>query len=206
MRKVIITLSLLLATQALLAASPGKQIQCWTDDQGKRSCGDTVPPQYAKKEREYFNDQGMVVDTKSRQLTPEEQAEQQKKEAEAAAELKRVQEQAAYDKFLTDTYNSTKELEKDRDLRTQTLDGRIGLAKKAIADNEKTLADLRGRVDAASKGGKKPDKNLLKQVRKFEKSLAENQKGVEQLQEERANTVAKFNKDIERYKVLRPGL
>lgn len=186
------------------AAADMKQIQCWTDDKGNRSCGDTVPPQYAKKEREIFNRQGVVVEKKSRQQTPEEVAEEKRKSDEAAAELKHAQEQAAYDKFLTDTYNSPKELEAARKLREQTLDGRIALAKKAIADNEKTLVDLHGRVDSAAKAGKKADKASLDQVKKFDRSLADNKKAVVQLEEEKEKMVTKFNQDIERYKVLRP--
>lgn len=200
--KVLLLISVL--SVVVQTAHAQKRIQCWTDDKGNRSCGDSVPPQYAKKEREYFNRQGMVVEKKSRQQTPEEVAEEKRKSDEAAAELKHAQEQAAYDKFLTDTYNSPKELESARKLREQTLDGRIVLAKKAIADNEKTLVDLHGRVDSAAKAGKKADKGSLDQVKKFDRSLADNKKAVVQLEEEKEKMVTKFNQDIERYKVLRP--
>ena len=207
MRKVFVSLIGMSLVSALEAAGPPpsglKQIQCWTDDKGSRMCGDTVPPQYAKKEREFFNRQGIVVGKKSRELTPEEAAEEKRKADEAAAELKRIQEHAAYDKFLTDTYGSSKELEAARKLREQTLDGRIGLAQKAIADNEKALADLRGRVDKAGK--KQPDKKLMDQIRKFEASLADNKTSVVQLQQDKEKMVAKFNKDIARYQELRPG-
>lgn len=206
MRKVFITLLGMLMLSAGLQATAVagmKQIQCWTDDKGARMCGDTVPPQYAKKEREIFNRQGIVVGKKQRELTPEEAAEEKRKADEAAAELKRIQEQAAYDKFLTDTYDSSKELESARKLREQTLDGRIGLAQKAIADNEKTLADLRGRVDKSGK--KQPDKKLQDQIKKFETSLADNKTSVVQLQQEKEKMVDKFNKDIARFKELRPG-
>ncbi len=209
MRKVfglLLGMALLPVLSHTVQAAGLKQIQCWTDDKGNRSCGDTVPPQYAKKEREYFNRQGIVVGKKSRQLTPEEVADEKRKADEAAAELKRIQEQAAYDKFLTDTYGSTRELEAARKLREQTLDGRIGLAKKAIADGEKTLADLHGRVASINKAGKKqPDKKLLDQVKKFEGALADNKAAVVQLQQEKEKTIAKFDQDIARYQVLRPG-
>jgi len=209
MRKVFISLPgiLLLPLLAHTAQAAGlRQIQCWTDDKGNRSCGDTVPPQYAKKEREFFNRQGVVVGKKSRELTPEEAAEEKRKSDEVAAELKRLQEQTAYDKFLTDTYGSAKELEAARKLREQTLDGRISLAQKAVADNEKTLVDLRGRVASIAKTGKKqPDKKLLDQVKKFETSLTDNKTAIVQMQQEKEKMTAKFNQDIARFKILRPG-
>ena len=201
------SLFLFIALPLVVSAAPvgGKKIQCWTDNKGNRSCGDSVPPQYADKEREIFNNRGIVVDRKARQLTPEEVKALETKKAEEAAAAKQAQEQLAYDKFLTDTYGSSKELESARILREQTLDGRLGLVKKAIADNEKTVVDLRGRVAAQSKPGKKPDKRLEGQLKKFEASLEDNKKSAVQLQQEREKMVAKFNSDIERYKFLRPG-
>jgi hypothetical protein len=205
MRKVLTTLILVSALPLAAQAAGSPKIQCWTDDKGVRSCGDHVPPQYAKQEREIYNSEGVVVDKKDRQKTPEEIAEDDRKAA-AAAEADRVaQTQKAYDKFLTDTYSSSKELEAARTLREQTMDGRMSLLQKSIADNKKALADLHGRVDALNKAGKKPDQHLLDQIKKFEASLADSEKSTTQLTDEKARMVAKFNQDIERYKQLRPG-
>jgi hypothetical protein len=208
MRKIMIPMLVLLALPLAAQAQQmpgGKKIQCWTDDKGNRSCGDHVPPQYAKKEREIFNQQGVVVAKKARQLTPEEVAEADRKAAEAAAAQKQAEAQAAYDRFLTDTYSSVKELESARDARLQIIDGRSSLAQKSIADAEKTLIDLRSRVDSAKAASKLPADRLLKQVKKFEDALADNTNAVTQLQAEREKTQTKFNQDIERYKQLRPG-
>lgn len=207
MRKVLAGLFLLctLPMVAHAQAPGGKRIQCWTDDKGHRSCGDSVPPQYSQKARELYNNQGVVVGTKARQLTPEEAAEADRKQADDAAAAKHMQEQLAYDKFLTDTYGSSKELEAARTLREQTLDGQLTLIQKSIADNEKTLTDLRGRADTQTKAGKKPDGRLLDQIKKFEGSLEDSKKSADQLQSEKLKMVSKFNLDIERYKLLRPG-
>lgn len=208
MRKILIVI---LAALPMLAAAqqqsgkPVKRIQCWTDEKGARSCGDHVPPQYAKEQRDIYNNQGVVIGTQSRQKTPEEIAEDERKAAEAAAAQKKIEEQAAYDRFLQDTYANAKEIEAARDARLQIIDGRSALAQKSIADTEKTLVELRGRVDGAKKANKTPDARALKQVAKFEESLAGNKEAVVQLQKEREQTATKFNQDIERYKQLRPG-
>lgn len=207
MRKVLAGFFLLCAVSLVAHAQApgGKRIQCWTDDKGNRSCGDSVPPQYSQKERELYNNQGVVVGKKLRQLSPAEAAEADRKVADEDAAAKRMQEQLAYDKFLTDTYNSSKELEAARALREQTFDGRLGLIQKSIADNEKTLTDLRGRADSQTKAGKKADARLLDQIQKFEVSLDDSKKSEAQLQSEKLKMVSKFNLDIERYKLLRPG-
>ena len=207
MRKIIFILltALPLLASAQQSASGAKKIQCWTDDKGSRNCGDHVPPQYAKEQRDIYNSQGVVIGTQARQKTPAEVAEDERKAAEAAAAQRHIEEQAAYDRFLMDTYGSSKELESTRDLRLQMIDGRVGLAQKAISDNQKTLDDLRSRVAAAKAAGKAPDDKLLKQVQKFEDSLADSTNAVSQLQKEREGTQTKFGQDIERYKQLRPG-
>jgi len=53
------------------SAGSGK-IQCWTDEHGQRACGNSVPAQYADKERETLNGRGRVVETKSHATTIEE--------------------------------------------------------------------------------------------------------------------------------------
>lgn len=207
MRKISIILltALPLIASAQQGTTNAKKIQCWTDEKGNRSCGDHVPPQYAKQQRDIYNSQGVVIGTQSREKTAAEIAEDQRKAAEAEAAQKKIEEQAAYDRFLLDTYASSKELESTRDLRIQMIDGRAALAQKAVADNQKTLEDLHSRVAAAKAAGKAPDKKLLKDVKKYEDSMTDSSEAVKQLQKERETTQTKFAQDIERYKQLRPG-
>lgn len=195
----VISMLLPLASQA----QGKKKIQCWTDERGHRSCGDRVPPQYAKTEREIINERGVVVGTKSRQKTAEEIAEEERKAQAEAEAQKQAQAKVAYDRFLIDSYSSIKDLETARDLRLQMTDGRIQLAEKALADSQKTLKDLKDQVAAATAAKKEPDKKLLGQVRKFEKAVAENSESVTQLQRDREQTQIKFAQDIQRFRELK---
>jgi len=63
------------AAVALLGSTAwagSSRIQCWTDDQGHRACGNAVQAQYADKERQVLNERGQVVETKSHAPTIEE--------------------------------------------------------------------------------------------------------------------------------------
>lgn len=190
-----------------LAAAPdsGRKLQCWTDEKGQRACGDRVPPQYAKQERQVINSQGMVVGTKARQKTDAEIAEEQRKAEAAAAEKKRLEEQTAYDKYLLQTFSNVAELQGVRDTRVATLDGRLKLAEKSVADTEASLKGLRERAAADQKAGKPVDARLGKQIKEFEAALVDGHKAVDQLRKDREQIGAKFDKDIERYKKLRTG-
>jgi hypothetical protein len=203
----------LLAASLLAAADAGAQAttatrkyQCWTDASGQRACGDRVPPEYASEERQVFDRQGRVVETRPRQKTAEELAEENRRVAEAAAAKRRIEEAAAYDRFLLDTYSSGRDLERARDERFATLDSRLRLTEKAVADDEKALAGLEARVDALLQKDKEPDATLKKQLRNVKRTLHNNRTAIERIKADRIAIDAKFSQDILRYQQLRFGI
>jgi len=205
MQKILFGLLLsVVACAAHAQSSAPKKFQCWTDERGQRACGDRVPPQYAKEQRQVFDSQGRVIETRERQKTPEELAEAERQAAEAA-EAKRQQEaEAAYDRFLRDSYSSVKDLERARNERLATLDGRSNLARQAVESDEKSKSQLQSRIELQTKNGK-PAEDLQKQLRAVDKTLRENRAGIEQMQKDRERVCAEFLRDILRYQELTMG-
>lgn len=184
-------------------AARGK-IQCWTDAQGSRVCGDSVPPEYAKQEINVMDKQGRVVDTRSREKTPEELAADKQAADEAAALKLKTEKQAAYDKYLTDSYSSVKDLERARNERLATLDGRVNLANQAVAGSDKVKTDLQARIDGLLKKGRPVDVQQ-KQLREADKSLRDNRAAISQMQKDREHVCGDFLRDIRRYQELTMG-
>ncbi|MGH8461182.1 MAG: hypothetical protein ACRESS_06210 [Stenotrophobium sp.] len=203
MRKIeiLICSGLLLPLAAFAAGAP--KIQCWTDEHGNRACGDQVPPQYAKVQRDVINSQGVTVQTEARQKTPEEIAQDERQAAEQKAQEEAAQKQAAYDRFLLQTYNSADDLKAARDLRLQAIDGRLKLAQKSVADSQNTLGGLHEQRDKILASGKQPNVAQLKQLHNFEHALTDNQQAVISLQAERVKVKTQFDQDIERYQQLK---
>lgn len=199
-----VLLGSLLLTTVAPAAGAGK-VECWTDDKGQRACGDRLPPEYAKEERQIFDRQGRVVQTKPRQKTPEEVAEQARKAQEAVELESKTKKAVAYDKFLTDTYTSVKDLERARNERLSTIDSRTLLTQQAVKNDEKSLEGLKVQVDAQLKSGKGSPAALQKQSRVVEKALRNNRVAIEQMQKDRENICTNFTRDIVRYQELRMG-
>ncbi|HWU68219.1 MAG TPA: hypothetical protein VN046_05035 [Stenotrophobium sp.] len=195
----------LLCTGLLLPLASWAKIQCWTDEQGNRACGDQVPPQYAKVQRDVVNSQGIVVDTEARQKTPEEIAQDEKRAAEQKAAQQAAEQQAAYDRFLIGTYNSVDDIKAARDLRIQAIEGRLNLVRKSVSDSRDTLKGLLQQRDSITSAGKQPNPGLLKQIAKFQKSEIDGQNAEDQLNAEREQTAAKFAADIVRYQQLKQG-
>lgn len=204
MRKTLIPALLAALTFVPTAQAAGKLV-CWTDNKGQRACGDRVPPEYAKGEREVLDGQGRVVEKKSKQKSAEQLAEEERQVAAAKAEKERFEKQSKYDRFLLQTFNSPKDLEQSRDSRLRALNGQIVLNDKSIAETEKTLKSLNTRVETAKKNGKPVDAGLTKQINQFEQGLAESRASIEQKRKEQDEVRAKFGADIERYNKLRSG-
>ncbi len=205
MRPVWLMLTLALAAAAAAAVcqpSYAGRIVCWTDDSGRRACGDRVPPQYAKKERQVFDDSGRVIETRPRQKTFEEVEDEQRRAAELEARRKLAQERAAYDRFLMTTFASVAELEKTRDARLATLNGRLELAEESLKQNQKAINQLKSQIADAVAAGRAVPAQLTNQLREFEQSFESNRHAVLKLREERTAMRVKFYEDIERFRAL----
>ena len=199
----LVSVALPVAAQQQVQQKP-KKIQCWTDAQGNRACGDHVPPEYARQERKTIDNQGRTIGTHEREKTPEEIAAEERAAADAAAEKVRVEKQLAYDRFLTDSYSSVKDLERARNERLATLDGRVNLANQAVVASEKSRDELRRRIDGLLKKSRPVDVPQ-KQLRETEKGLRDNRAAISQMQKDREHVCADFLRDIRRYQELTMG-
>ena len=195
-----ILMTLLSMTSAGLAQS---KLYRWVDDNGQVHYGDRIPPQYAKKERAEINERGVVVDVKAREKTSDELAAEQAAALTAAEEAQRAEEQARYDRYLISSFNSVADLMALRDDRLSLLESRLTLARKSVADTEKSLTGLIERRDKLQSAGKPVPDKLNKQISEFESSLVAGLRSVSGLEEEQVETRRKFTNDIERYIELR---
>lgn len=199
MRASLITVLILALIPAAAMAQTKKKMVCWVDDKGVRACGDAVPPQYAKKEREVLNERGVVVERLAGEKTAEELQNEARKLEEARAAMKA----ADYDRYLQQSFSKAMDLEAARDERLLTVKGRLRLAERALADGEKILADLRSRADKLRAEDKPLDAKLSKNLQDFETGVADNQKAVAALTAERESLKVKYERDVARYRELR---
>ncbi len=180
--------------------SDDKGIVCWQDERGQRACGDHVPPQYAKTQREIYNRSGVVVKTLKAEETPEQRAAEQRAAEEMQHQLDEQQKQQANDKFVLQTYRSLDELKAERDNRLATFDTRLDLAQKAVDRGGASLKDLQDRADVERTAGRDPSPELEAQIRAFAAAHAANISAMERIRQEREATSAQFEHYIELYR------
>jgi len=180
--------------------NPDKDIVCWQDERGQRACGDHVPPQYAKKQRDLYNQRGVVVKTLKAEETPEQRAAEERAAEDAQHLLDQQQKQQANDKFVLQTYRSLDELKSERDSRLASFDTRMDLAQKAVQRGDAALRDLQDRADVERTAGRDPSPELQAQIRSFAAAQAENITAMERIRQDREATAAQFEHYIDLYR------
>ncbi len=194
----------LLATAAALAAPPnqskGPVTYRWVDDQGVVHYGDTVPPQYAAKDREIINPQGVPVGHLDAQKTPEQLAADERQRAEMIK-------QKQHDTFLVTTYTSVKDIEALRDARLDQLKTQQSAGQQYVESLRSRLTALEARAmnfrpysDSAN-ARRMPDdlaENLVRTVNELQVQAG----ALAARASEEADVRAQFDADIARYREL----
>ncbi|OGS92508.1 MAG: hypothetical protein A2061_10790 [Gallionellales bacterium GWA2_59_43] len=173
----------------------------WVDDKGTTHYGETIPPEYANRDRAELNQAGREVNKKEI-LTPEERAA---KEQEAA--LKREEELAAKerkrrDKALLNTYSNSKEIDLARSRNLQQVEGRINSANSQIKMARENLTGFQHEADALTKAGKKIHPSLQEDLKESRARLNKLQQELKKAQEEKAAVEARYDADKARYQEL----
>jgi chromosome segregation ATPase len=173
----------------------------WVDDDGITHYGETIPPEYAGKDRAELNKAGREVNKKN-VLTPEQQ--QAKKEADAK---KREEDQAAlekkrHDQTLLSTYSNVNEIDLARSRSLQQLDAHINSIHSQIKLINDTLLGLQNEADGYNKAKKPIPASLQEDLHETQTRRNRLQQTLEKLEAEKASIVARYEADKARYHEL----
>ncbi|MDB5987991.1 MAG: hypothetical protein JWR16_3044 [Nevskia sp.] len=183
---------------ATAAADPTASTQLlyrWVDTQGHVHFSDRVPPEAVHQQYSEVDGKGRTRKLIEREKTPEEAAA-------AARSAKLAEQQASYDRYLLQTYARADDLELARAAQLQSLEQRSAAARKALADNQATLSDLRSRSVSAAAEGPAASAALQRQIKSFETSGAQTTDLLRKLDSERGTSAARFDADVQRYQLL----
>jgi hypothetical protein len=205
------TLTRLLCLGALgLAASPvvGQEFYCWKDDDGATRCGDVVPPDQSRFDRNIRNSQGIILRFEEGEITPEEQqAILERLQREEAA--KRAKEESdRYDRMLLDSYENVADIEARRDRFLAQFQGQIIVAELYLGNLGNRLESLMQRASSYSPYNESADaapipENLAKDIENTESSISNFTRRLQQILSEQQRTRDQFEKDMIRFRELR---
>ncbi|HEY1725971.1 MAG TPA: DUF4124 domain-containing protein [Steroidobacteraceae bacterium] len=182
--------------------SPAQSTQTyrWTDDKGVVHYGDSVPSEYAGKERAVLNNQGVEVG----HIAGQKSAAQMAQEAQAAAAAR---ERAQRDQTLLSSYGSTKEIEIVRDERLAQIEGQLQASSTYIESLATRLGALQERAlqfqpySSEPNARKMPD-DLAEELVRTSNEARNQRKELDAKRKEQADTRAQFESDIQRFREL----
>jgi hypothetical protein len=172
----------------------------WVDDQGVVHYGDQIPAQYAGKNRQVINPQGIPVQQIDGQKSPDQLAT----EARArAADIKQKQ----HDSFLVTTYTSVKDIESLRDARLDQLHTQRNAAVQYVESLKSRLGALQSRAQAfrpysTNAAARRMPDDLAEDLVRTVDEMHTQTTALATSGEEEAKLRAQFQADIERYREL----
>jgi hypothetical protein len=211
----VVALSCALLSGPVLADSKSKagaeKLYKWVDENGIVHYGDRVPAEYAKRERQVLNEQGVPIKTLQKELTPTEMAAELRRIEQESAQAQAAARATERDRILLLSYIDVREIEMLRDQRIATLDGQLKVNEHYVGRLRSQLLDLEGRArdynypfDERSALPQLPDelaKDLLATVNQLSRREAESHR----IRGEQAEIRAQFDADIARFRELKPG-
>ena len=176
----------------------------WVDNHGITHYGETVPPEYADKDRVELNPAGRVIKSEEA-ATPERRRAKEQADAKKQEEEKTSLEQHRHDKTLVNTYSSVKEIDLARIRSLQQIDARINVINSSIKTANDNLLALQKEADNDVKGNKKIPDSLQEDLKNAQARLTKLQQDLENPKAEKAAMDARFDADKARYIELTGG-
>lgn len=173
----------------------------WVDDKGTTHYGETIPPEYAHRDRSELDKSGRVIEKKDVLTSEERRASEQaviKKRADEEAALERKRR----DKALVNTYSDEKEIDLARNRNLQQVEARIGSISSQIKMANDNLLAFQKEAEDRAKAGKKIYPTLQEDLKESRERLAKLQQDMEKAKAEKATLDARYDADKARYKEL----
>jgi predicted nucleic acid-binding Zn-ribbon protein len=173
----------------------------WVDDKGTTHYGETIPPEYANKDRSELGKSGRVIEKKE-VLTPEERRASEQADAKKRADEEAALERKRRDKALVNTYSNEKEIDLARNRNLQQVEARIDSISSQLKMANDNLLAFQKEADALVKAGKKIHPSLQEDLKESQERLAKLQQDLEKAKTEKATLDARYDADKARYKEL----
>jgi hypothetical protein len=182
----------------------------WVDDKGVVHYTDSIPPQYANRDRNVLNNQGVRVGFEEGEITPEERAAMAAREAEAATEAAAKAEVARRDRMLLETYLSVADIEDLRNRRLELLESQIKVTELYLTNLRKRLVSLQDEASVykpytTREGAPQIPPNLALDISRTAASINLYEETLSRTRSDQATLRTAFDADIARFRELKGG-
>lgn len=173
----------------------------WVDDKGTTHYGETIPPEYANKDRSVLGKDGRVIKTQE-VLTPEERRAKEQMDAQKRKDDEAASEEKRRDRTLLNTYSNVTEIDLARSRNLQQVDTRINSTNTLIKRADDNLLALQKEADNLSKANRPIPASLQDDLKESQSRLTKLRQELAKHMEEKASVEARYDADKVRYKEL----
>jgi hypothetical protein len=173
----------------------------WVDEKGITHYGETIPPEYADRDRAELNKSGRTIKTIEVPTAAERKAQKM------ADEKKRADEKAALEKkrrdlTLTSTYSSVSEIDLARNRSLQQVNARINNNTSQLKMEGDNLLGLQKESEQYTKANKQIPSALQDELKDTQVRVDRLQKNLDKSLAEKAVVEARYDADKARYQEL----
>jgi hypothetical protein len=181
-------------------------IKCWSNADGVRECGNTVPPEYAQAGHDEKSADGITRRTQTQAKTPEEvvadrlaQAAQAESDQAIASAAKR---QLAADKVLLDTFSTEEDIALALAGQLSNIDAQVKVSTSQVVKLNKTLDDLIRQAADLERGAHPVPEDLAQSIAKQRRAIVNEQGFITAKQAEKETIKAKSASALVRFREL----
>lgn len=204
MRKYLLAIGLL--TFAVSAGAAGREgkVYRWIDSDGIVHFDDRVPPEYAEVDKDILTDEGVKVGSiRGRKSDEELEAERVAQEMQLQKDL-----QLRADKALLSTYLTVEEIRMHMNRRVELFQAQSRVTELFLSNLEGRLQKLEREASRYLPYSSDPDapdvdQDLVDEISETKSTIARHESNLEKFQQDEQLIVARFEGDINRFKVLR---
>lgn len=203
--------AILLVVAAIALPSIGRaqqKLYKWTDADGHVYYSEIVPPEYADRDREILNDHGVHVGTEEGEITPEERAAAEARQAREEEDRKIKEDLARHDRMLLETYISVADIEELRNRRLELYESQIKLSEVYLGNLRKRLLDLQAEASnykpySTRDGAQQIPETLAAEMSRTTASIALYEQSLSRARKDQTNVRTSFEDDIARFRQIK---
>ena len=173
----------------------------WVDKKGVTHYGETIPPEYADRDRTEISKSGRTTKI-IKILTPAEREAQRLAKEKEVAEEKAAIEQQRRDKTLTSTYSNAKEIDLARKRSLQQVKARITNHRAQLKMANKNLLELQKEAGGYTTAKKEVPAMILDDVKRSRARIKKLRKNLDKSLAEKAVVETRYDADKTRYHEL----
>lgn len=191
----------------LLSPLTHAKFVCWTNSDGYKECGNSVPPEYSQKRTETFDSQGVVTEVKKKAKSraqyefEQEEAAKLKAENEEIARLAKLQDEK--DRVLLSTFSRVEDIALFKKRNLDQLDLQIKIANIQITQLEKSLKGYNKEAATYERRRKPIPEALQANLDSVNGQISNKQKYIGTKQAEMNELSNKYDADMERFRILK---